>query len=271
MAPMSAGFNNILQTGGAPNIQAALDAIKNQGMTNLQGTLGDITEQYSALGLGKGSDILGALGTGASKGIADIIAQQSQLSAQVNNAASDRMVSAGSVYGGMYNSMQDRRVSAASPMLGYGNMLTGAQDAAWGRAAAMAPTAASMAEAPAKYASMDADRAMQGAGIMSGIGSSYGGLMMQGADIGSRNLLQAAGLDMTLNENNMTRNYNDFLRMQGPSPWFDQAMQLATSYPNVNKPVVPSNNNTAAIVGALGQIGAASIPYIAAAASDRRL
>jgi hypothetical protein len=86
--------NEMMRTGGAPDITQALADIRTKGMGDLADQLAQIKEQYGQWGLGRSSDINEGLARGASRGIADINQQQSTLAASIMDAAAQRKLGA---------------------------------------------------------------------------------------------------------------------------------------------------------------------------------
>jgi len=113
-------LQNQAMTGGRGDINPQLEAIRSQGMLGLQDQLAQIKEQYGQMGLGAGSDIANALGTGASRGIADIVRQQSELAYGADQAAQGRMLQAGGMEQGAWQ----------NNMMGLGQMNLGTNEQA---------------------------------------------------------------------------------------------------------------------------------------------
>lgn len=186
------------------DITAALEGIREKSMLDLEDQLAGIREKYGAMGLGAGSDISRALGTGASRGIADMNAQQQALVAQVRENA------------------KNRRLTAAQALPQTMTNIASGQNQAYNTAA--------------------------------------------------QGYTQLGSIGQTIQEGNLKRQYEEFLRLQGPSPYLNPAIAYATGFPPV-KPAIPEqdNGNSQAWIAALGTGLAAALPYIIGAFSDRNL
>src|SRR5262245_26033371 len=69
-AKHDASLDELLKSGGMPDLQPAMDAIMKHSMSMLNETMAGTRERYGALGLGAGSDIAGAQSRDAATGIA---------------------------------------------------------------------------------------------------------------------------------------------------------------------------------------------------------
>jgi len=192
-------LRSLADNGGAPDISAALENIRQRGLMDIQDQSAQIREKFGRMGLGQSSDIAEYLGRGTSRGIADINQQQSTLLASIMDSAANRRLSA---------------AQGLSTSLG------------------------------------------SGAAIRS---SSYQGAAGGLANIGAQS--------QAVRENNLARQYADFVRMQQPNPYISDAAGYAGNFAPV-KPVIPEQNSNwlAGLLGALGPIGGALIGM-----SDRNL
>jgi hypothetical protein len=75
-------------------------------------------------------------------------------------------------------------------------------------------------------------------------------------------------VSQTTRENNLARNYAEFVRLQQPNPLANTAVGYATGFPPV-KPIIPENGNNNWLMGILGMAGAALPGLIGL--SDRNL
>ena len=129
-------FNQeMMRTGGAPDITAALENIRTKGMSDLADQLAQIREQYGQWGLGRSSDINEGLARGAAKGVADINAQQSVLTADTLNQAANRRIQAS----GLESTAQGQSASLFNSLMGTMNQsIMGQENAQLGAGQGMA-------------------------------------------------------------------------------------------------------------------------------------
>ena len=112
------------------DVSKGIEAIDTQGKLAIEDQLAAITEKYSQLGLGAGSDISSALAQGASRGIADMnVSKQNMLIQNLQNAANMRLNSADK-YGGTKASELAMMIQAltgqANAQVGMANAQVGA-------------------------------------------------------------------------------------------------------------------------------------------------
>lgn len=290
-------MRGLMANGGAPDITSALNAIKTQSMGNLEDTLAQIRETYGAQGLGASSDVNEALARGASRGIADMNAQQTQLQAQVMNDAANRriaatspflgasaqagnignnIIGAGSMLGGgalssagMYNNIAgtlgNYSLGAAGSQLNTLSSLAGLQNSGMDRILSALPIGLQMANNPAQLALASAGIRSNAAGMLPG----YAGTAGQAGSGLASILSNLAQLDSSVAGNNLNLKYQDWVRST-TNPFLNIAAGYATGFPP-NAPVVPGNSGSA--WGALGTIGGAlmgALPW-ASWLSDRDL
>lgn len=228
-----APLQELMANGGAPNIQNALQAIKEQGMIGINDQLAQIQEKYAQGGLGRGSDISGALATGASRGIADINAQQSTLEAQIMNAAADRRVSATGLVPQFANAAASNQYNMASTMGGLAD---------------------SYLNSLVQPYQVQAGLASQ----LPGLASTTSGIYSNAAN----SLTSQAALDVNRQQGNIANQYNEFVRNTTPA-YLNPALQFGTSY----NPVPSQNNSGGGAWGALGQVGGSlmsALPFLMA-------
>src|SRR5690606_5822510 len=87
-------LQELMRTGGAPNITAALNAIEAQSRGRLEDVMAQIREEYSQAGFGRSGDLNEALTRGGGRVIADMNAAMTQLQAQILNEAANRRLGA---------------------------------------------------------------------------------------------------------------------------------------------------------------------------------
>lgn len=207
-------YGSLLRDGGAPDITKALEDIRLKGMMDIDDQLAQIREQYGSMGLAAGSDVNEALARGASRGIAEINRDQSSLATSILSDAAGRKLSATGMAPGM-------AASAAAPW-----------ESETQRILSTLPVLMERLVAPANAAR---DSAMvRGAGINSVPGLSA--TASAGGDAYSR----VAALQQALQEGNIGRAYQDFIRQTTPA-FLDSATAFATGFPSpVQKPTVDS-------------------------------
>lgn len=93
----SALSDEMMKTGGLPNITPLLDAIASRGRMGIQDQLAGIKEEFGSYGLGRSSDIAEALARGASRGEADLAASQQAIAYQAMNDAQNRRLAGGNL------------------------------------------------------------------------------------------------------------------------------------------------------------------------------
>lgn len=269
-------------TGGRGDINPSLDAIRTQGLQTLEDTLADIREKYGAMGLGASSDVADALGRGASRGIADIVRQQSELAARLDSEAQDRILSAGgaeqSAMASLLSSIGGLILDSRGQSIQAG---TGIQD--------------SLSTLLGLYGDTGNRRTGAASALMQG-GGTLGGLRLGNADLSSQflqtlfggansflnsGIAQNAaaltpGLSLypqeatRLSEANLGRWYNEVLRQaQGPAI-LQSAMGYATNFPPIQSPYQQGSSGWPAALGALGGGFMSMLPWLMAS-SDRNL
>jgi hypothetical protein len=210
--PMATAFSSLAQTGNAPNIQSALQAIENRGQLAITDDLAAIREQYGARGLGAGSDVAAALAQGAARGRADITAQQSSLQADVLNQAANRMVSAQSLapslagaYTDPLNQYLGREATRAGLYTNIGQGMTGLLSAGTQAGTGMQDALTRMAGVLGDYGRTSADATQAGTSALAAAGNLQAGSydrILQALGIQSQHSLgqgqlanQAAGIN----------------------------------------------------------------------------
>ena len=100
------------------------------------------------------------------------------------------------------------------------------------------------------------NRLLGGAGIIPGMTTAQSSGYGQYGNL----LAQLAGMDLGIQEGNITRPYNEFIRQQ-ENPYMNYALGLATGFPpNPNpKPVVQGSNTMSWLGPLMGTLGAAAI------------
>lgn len=210
----------IAQTGGVPDITNALGAIRTKGLMDLEDTLAQTREQYGSLGLGAGSDVSEALARGASRGIADINSQQSQLIASIMSQGTQNRLGA---------------INALSGLGGTaGNLTLGGIGAG---------TQAALGSAGVRNAA--------GGLINNLVGTGVGGY-----NAASQNLLGLGQLSLAQQQWQKQMEYQDWLRTQQFGPEFQAALAYSTAFPPTTGGGGASN---AAILGGSAIAGGASI------------
>jgi hypothetical protein len=236
-------LRNMATTGGRGDVQPALDAIKTSGMQTLEDTLAQIREQYGAMGLGAGSDISDALGRGASRGIADIVRQQSELATRLDSEAQQRMLAAGGAeQGALSNLWLGGRGNSIQALTQAGNFALG-------------------------NAGLQGDhlnRLFGGANsyLHNGIAQNMAALT-PGLSLYPQEATRNA-------EANLSRWYNEVLRQASGPPMLQQALGYATNFPPQQQPYQSSSGWPAAL-GAIGGGFMSALPFMPFMASDRNL
>jgi hypothetical protein len=182
MVPTMEAFRNLANTGNAPNIQSALQAIEQRGQLAITDDLAAIREQYGARGLGAGSDVAAALAQGAARGRADITAQQSSLQADVLNQAANRMVSAQSLAPSLsgalvdpYNQQLNRELQRSGIYAGLGQGMTGLLSAGSQAGTGMQDALTRMAGVLGDYGRTSADATQAGTSALAAAGNLQAG------------------------------------------------------------------------------------------------
>lgn len=266
---------NIAQTGGTnmAQLMATLNAIQNSGQTNINTNLANIRQQYSAQGLGQGSDVSNALALGATQGQQQIEAQQSQYMTNAMQAATQAQLGGVNALLGIGSGLGTIGSNLAGTALGVGNLIGGTNTAAGGLVNSAAGTAGSLftggqqlglqAQQTGINAMLGAlnpglnilqqpvTNQLQAANALPAYLSQYNNAY--GTAMGGMNNL--AGLSQQANMYTNQAQYQDFLRMQGLTPQMQAALGFATSYPPIQQPI-PS---TGAMLGAAGISAGGSI------------
>jgi hypothetical protein len=272
---LNSGPNSLMQTGGAPDIQSALDAIRNRGMMDIQDQSAQTREQFGAMGLGASSDVAEAVARGSSRGIAQITADQSQLAQSVLSAAKDRQLQSiiqgvgagtniGQTAGGLFGQAGQNYLGAGQGVLGQagqfnnlGNLLLGTntanagfQNAGLDRILQGLPVGQNILNNPANLQLQSAGIQGQATGMLPG----FAGASQQGNAQYAQLLAQLAGMDTQRQGNNISSLYQDFIRST-TNPYLNTAAGYATGFPPTPNPV----NTGFGGWGALGSIGAAGL------------
>jgi hypothetical protein len=262
--------NGLVSNGRAPQIQSALDAIRSRGMMDIEDQTAQIREQYGSMGLGAGSDVAEAVARGSSRGIADIINQQSQLSAGINSQAADRMLQsimgtsgqAMNIGNSMFNQgmgvsnayMQGGQgvLGAAGTMLNNGQLAfqggmgnAGFQDSAYNRMLQSLPIGQGMMNNASNFNIASAGVRGQAASQMPGM-----------AGI----LAQLAQMDMQRQGNNIGMNYQDFVRST-TRPNLGTAAGYATGFPPQQPMIQGGGGGGWGMLGSIGGAIAGALPW----------
>jgi hypothetical protein len=265
-------LQNQALTGGRQDINPQLQAIQSQGMLALQDQLAQIKEQYGAMGLGAGSDVSMALGTGASKGIADIIRQQSELSYNADQAAQGRMLQAGGMEQGAWNSQMmgqgqlnlstnDQAMNAGNMIsnsyLGQGQLWNDAQNRSLGAMSGMGSLIGAGQTGLLGNAQLGQDFTQTQAGIAGAYTNNpYASNMGQ----------LTPGLGMYPNaaqqnaESNMDRWYNEQLRYAMGPPILQAASGYAGNYNNLNQ-AQPQQHPWMNVLGTVAGAATGAMPW----------
>ena len=218
-----------MQTGGMPDITNALGAIETRARGNIEDSLAGIRETFSGQGLGLGSDIADALGRGASRGYADLAAQQSTLIAQLMDAAQNRRLGAASGAGALSGQNFGNELQRIAMQLGILQL----------------PNQTALANAGVQQSALGLAPSLSGMAINP---------MLQGAQgMGTLGMFGAQN-----NQQNLMNLYNEFVRMQQPNPYLNPAIAFATSNPNQQQQIVPEGPGIGStlVSGGLGVLGA---------------
>jgi hypothetical protein len=207
-------FSDLMSNGGAPPIMQALNDIRSRGMMDIEDANANTLEQFSAQGLGRGTDVAEAIARGTSRGVAQINQDQSSLATSVLGDAANRRVSAVGMAPGMSE-------AARAPY-----------EAETSRILQALPMLMERLVNPTREARENAMIRGQGISAIPGLGSTASA----GGDMYSR----LATMDLARREGNIGRTYQDFIRSTTPQ-YFDSALGFATGFPApVNKPTVQS-------------------------------
>jgi len=212
----------LANTGGQQDLTGVMDAIRARGMQDIEDFQASERERFGGMGLSSGSDVSESLGRGTSRGIAQMVQQQQALQAQAAFQRSQTRLGASSTLGGLDISEIGSLISA---------MQTGSS-----------------------IAGMTTNAAIQQAALRAQGAQGLGGLAQAGYGM-DQALATATGgvgdIRKQLADANMARQYNDWMRMQQPSPYLSAALSYATGFPprpNA-KPVIPERSG-----GGLGSI-----------------
>jgi len=274
---------NIAATGGAPTQQLlqSVQSIQNAGQQNIAANLAAIREQYGAQGLGQGSDVSQALGLGATRGQAEIEAQQSQLltgilqqAAQTQLGGVNALQNIAQGYGGIGQLIGGTGLGAgqliggtgvqagqleSGAQQGLGQLLQSAQGLnLQGQQGGVANqlqainSGLGVLQAPAQNALASAGIQLGAAGQYPGYANALGSAYGQSA----QNLLAVAGLQQQGSQFTQQMQYQNFVRqMQTLPPALQAALGLATSFPQV----YPQPPGAGATLGAAGIAAGGSI------------
>jgi hypothetical protein len=248
------GAANIAATGGAPiqQLLQSLQAIQTQGQGNIGRNLAQIREQYSAQGLGQGSDVNNAMALGATQGQQGIEAQQSALLTSILQQASQTQlggINALGNIGGALNQSQNAGLQALLQGSGIQQqgMLGGLQQ---GQSIINQPV----------------QNALASAGINLGAASQYGNYanaLTNAYGTSNQGYGQIAGLNQNANLYTNQQGYQDFLRMQGLTPQQQAAMQYSTAFPPLQNQLPSTGAQLgSSALAAGGSILASILPFM---------
>lgn len=269
---MSALRNQAL-TGGRTDINPALEAIRTQGMNTLTDTLAQIREQYGAMGLGASSDVNQALATGASRGIADIVRQQSELAAGLDTQAQNRMLSAGgaeqSAMASLFLGSQGQALSAGGAYQDTMSNLLGQYINAFGQnigaSSALANTASNTAGMLGQLGLGQAGLQSQHLAQLFGGANSYLTGAQGYADAAAKltpGLSAYPQEKSRLDEANLARWYNEQLRYAMGPPILAQATGYAANVPQQPHPPYQNPSGWPGAIGAIGGGLMGALPWL---------
>lgn len=222
-------YEEMLRTGGMQNIAPALAAIEKRGLGLIEDLSAQTREQYGALGLGAGSDVNEALARGQSRGVADIIAQQSQLTSQVMGEA------------------QNRRLAAAGMAPELAASVQNPYDMALQRIIQGLPIASDIYQSPADQMRQNAALRSSSLSGISSASQAASQPWLQEAQL----IAQLMGLDAQVQGQNIGRSIEQYNRQTTPY-YLDYAVPLATGFPPIaNKPTVQGSSGGMGILGSI--------------------
>lgn len=242
---------NIAATGGAPMNQliSSLSALQTQGNVQIQNQLAGIRQQYTAQGLGQGSDVNSALASGAAQGVANLNANQSTLLSQVlQNAAQTQLgginalANIGSTAGNLYGAagqlgLAGQQLSANTQQMGYQNLISSLMP---GLQIMSTPVQQQLAAA--------------------GVNVQQAGLMNSSMNDALSAFLNMGQMNQTSNLYSNQAAYNNFVRMNSPSPYLTGASGYATGFPPTMNQIPSAGTQLgSAAIGAGGSVLAALI------------
>lgn len=222
-------LQELMRTGGAPNITAALNAIEAQSRGRLEDVMAQIREEYSQAGFGRSGDLNEALTRGGGRVIADMNAAMTQLQAQILNEAANRRLGA--------VGLAPQYATAA------GNITRDAS-------AAMTGAASGMLSAWMQPYGVQAQLANVLPSAAKGLADIYG--------MGANYMQQSAALDLQRQTGNIERQYQEHVRTTTPNI-LPYAIQYATSFPP-QMPTMETGPNP--LWSALGQLGSQALGSI---------
>jgi hypothetical protein len=255
---------NIAATGGAPiqQLLQSLGDIRSAGSLGIQNNLAAIREQYGAQGLGAGSDISSALGLGATRGEAELQAQQSSLLTNVLQQAAatqlggvNALQGIGQGYGGLGQMLAQTQLGAGGleqnaiqaalqGQLGAQNLNLQAQATGMQGQLSALGQGLNIMQAPSQLA-------LQSAGVQLGAAQAlpaYANQMNTAFGQSTQNMLGVAGLAQQGNQYTNQMQYQNFLRQQQLNPQMQASLGMATVYP----PVMPQYPGTGTSLGVAG-------------------
>jgi hypothetical protein len=268
-------LQNQAMTGGRGDINPQLEAIRSQGMMGIQDQLAQIQEQYGQMGLGAGSDIADALGRGASRGMADIVRQQSELAYGADQAAQARMLQAGGMeqgaMAGLLGQIGQLNLGGQGQAIQAGGMLNenilglmGGWNEAQRTALGATQGLGGLIQAGQAGLLGNAQLGQDWRNTQSGLAQAYTNNPY------AQNMGQLTpGLGMYPNaaqqnaESNMNRWYNEQLRYAMGPPILGQASGYAGNYQNLNQ-MPPQQSGWMNVLGTLGgaALGATTKPWM---------
>jgi hypothetical protein len=265
-------LQNQAMTGGRTDVNPSLEAIRSQGMMAMEDQLAQIKEQYGQMGLGAGSDISDALGRGASRGIADIVRQQSELTASLDEQAQARMLQAGGMEQGAWNQnmmgMGQLNLGTNEQAMNAGNMISNSylgQGQLWNdaqnRSLGAMQGVGGLMSAGQQGLLGNAGLGQEWRNTQAGLASNYTnnpyaqnmGSLTPGLSLYPNAAQQNA-------ESNMNRWYNEQLRFAMGPPILGQASGYAGNYSNLNQQM-PQQSGWMNVLGTVAGAAAGSLPW----------
>jgi len=122
-------LEEMMKTGGAPDITKALEDMRISSQTDIQNQLAILRENYGKLGLGTGSDVNAGLASGAASGIASLNSAESQLVAAVMQQANANKLQAANTAQGYAQTISGAIQGQAAGAAGLGGVQMQAETA----------------------------------------------------------------------------------------------------------------------------------------------
>ena len=222
-------LEELARTGGSVDTRGALDAIREAGMEQLRIQQAAERERFGQMGLAAGSDLAAAQSQGAALGMAQMIAQQQQLQAGIDQQRAQTRLQASGTLGNMN-------------VAELGGLINALQT---GAGVAMAPTQTALASAGVRQAGA--------AGLQQ-----QNALMMQPYMQRAAMQFQIGEADRARQGQNINAMYQDWMRKQDPSPWLASTLAYATGFPpqQQRKPIIQGDQGVD-----WGQVGLTAMQY----------